>query len=190
MGQKEIIVIGGSAGSINELMNVFLKLLTNFPLPIVIVVHRKISEENILTSLLQSRTLSQVMEVEDKMQINKGIIYIAPAGYHLLVEKEHSFSLDSSEKINFSRPNIDVTMQSIIAVYQNKVIGILLSGGNNDGLRGMQSIKEAGGMTIIQSSESSEMPIMPLAAEILSKANKLLSPAGINEFLMTVSSYS
>ena len=189
MGKKEIIVIGGSAGSIDVLLKVLPTLPVNFPLPIIVVVHRKDSRDELLEGLLKSRSKMAVKGAEDKMKLNNSTIYIAPAGYHLLIEQDHSFSLDISEKINYSRPNIDVTFASVVDVYKGKIIGILLTGANDDGARGMKLIKDAGGYTVIQSLESSMIDIMPEAAETLSKPDKFLSPSEISEFLNGISDF-
>jgi two-component system chemotaxis response regulator CheB len=187
MEKKEIIVIGGSAGSFDVLMNIIPLLPEVFPLPIVIIVHRKTSEESILTALFQRQCKMKVTEADEKMKIEKGIIYIAPAGYHLLVEKDHTFSLDYSEKVNNSRPNIDVTIESIVDVYRDKVIGILLSGANNDGAKGMELLKDSGGFVVIQSPETALFPKMPKAAEKIMKPDTVLSPGEIASFLIGIS---
>lgn len=187
MEKKDIIVIGGSAGSIEVMLAILPGIPENFPIPIVVVLHRKNNNENITESIFQSRCKIPVIEAEDKMQIKSGVVYLAPCGYHLLIERNGTFSLDSSEKVNYSRPSIDVTMESILDIYKNKIIGILLTGANDDGAKGMQLIKNGGGMTIIQSPESAMMPIMPMAAENLIKPDKILNPLEISEFLANIS---
>lgn len=187
MEKKEIIAIGGSAGSIDVLMRILPLLPDNFPLPIIVILHRKLTEKNLMESIFQSRCKIPVTEVEDKMPIEKGKVYLAPAGYHLLVEKDHTLSLDFSEKVNFSRPSIDVTLESIVDVYQGKVLGILLTGANDDGAKGMKLIKDAGGLVVIQTLETSMMVEMPEAAESLLKPDGILSPEEIAEFLINIS---
>ena len=106
----------------------------------------------------------QVKEVEDKEFIVPNAIYVAPPDYHLLVEDEYSFSLDSAEKIHFSRPSIDVTFESVSEKFGQRAIGILLSGANADGAEGLGCIKEAGGITIAQDPASADVGFMPQQA--------------------------
>lgn len=183
MENKEIIIIGGSAGSVNVLLNMLPLVTTETCLPIILLIHRKTSEENALAGLLQLKTNIKIIEVEDKMPIASNRIYLAPANYHLLIETDKVFTLDYSEKINYSRPNIDVCMESLVEVYGGKIIGILLTGSNNDGAMGMKMIHDAGGYTIIQSPDSCLFPTMPLDAEKLSAPDKKLTPEQIAEFI-------
>lgn len=187
MEEKEIIVFGGSAGSVDVLLSILPKLPVKFPFPIVVVIHRKDMDDSVLESVMKSRCQLNVIEIEDKTFIKDGTIFLAPAGYHLLVENDYSFSLDLSEKINFSRPNIDVALESIVNIYKNRVIGILLSGGNEDGARGMKLIKDAGGLIMIQSPESSLVPVMPKSIESLVEPHNILSPDEICNFLLNKS---
>lgn len=184
MEEKEIIIIGGSAGSINVLLKILPLLVNGTCLPIILVIHRKAAEENILETLLQFKTTIKVLEVEDKMPIAANQIYLAPANYHLLIEKNKTFTLDASEKVNFSRPNIDVCMESLIEVYRDKIIGIVLTGANNDGAAGMKAIHDAGGFTVIQSPETCLFPIMPQHVAKLMKPDLILTPEAIAKFIM------
>jgi two-component system, chemotaxis family, protein-glutamate methylesterase/glutaminase len=179
MEKKSIIVIGGSAGSINILMKILPEFSADFPVPIIVVVHRKQNNENVLEKLLQQKCKLSVLEIEDKMFIESNTIYIAPAEYHLLIEKDFSFSLDSSEKILNSKPSIDITMESVVDVYKNNVTGVLLSGANEDGAMGMKLIHEAGGLTITQSLNSALIKTMPKAAKNLTQIDYVLSPENI-----------
>ena len=158
------VVIGGSAGS----LEVLLKLVPNLPVDsdavFIVVVHRKNDPDSILQLLFESRTAMKVKEVEDKEPIEANTIYIAPPDYHLLLEDDHNFSLDSSEKINYSRPSIDVTFESVAEIFGERSIGVLLSGANSDGALGLDSIKKAGGYAIVQHPESAEVDFMPMQA--------------------------
>lgn len=111
-GGCELLVVGGSAGSLDVILKVLPSIRSNFNIAIVIVLHRKNNFESVLTSLFAAKTSLPVKEAEEKDVIEPGCIYIAPADYHLLVEKNSTFSLDFSEKVNFSRPSIDVTFES------------------------------------------------------------------------------
>ena len=159
-----LIVIGGSAGSLEILIHVLSQLNPAFMIPIVVVMHRKATNDSSLTELLASRSRLPVTEPEEKEQILPGTVYICPADYHLLIEKDRTFSLDFSEKVNFSRPSIDVSMQSASDVYLNGTTGILLSGASKDGTEGMRAISDNRGYTIVQDPVDAEVPFMPQQA--------------------------
>jgi two-component system chemotaxis response regulator CheB len=161
---SKCVVIGGSAGCLRVLMRIIPELHTQLNFPIIIIIHRKNDRRSSLDQLLTHRTSIIVNEVEDKVMLENGKLYIAPPDYHLLIEKDHTLSLDGSEKVLWSRPSIDVTFQSAAEIFGEKVLGILLSGANSDGAFGLECIKNAGGKTIIQHPDNAEISIMPLAA--------------------------
>lgn len=171
----KVIVIGGSAGSLEVILELVKKLPTHSGAVFIIVIHRKNDKDSILENLLSYRTQLTVKEVEDKEPILPNTIYLAPPDYHLLIEDEHNFSLDSSDKVNFSRPSIDVTFESVAEVFTNRVVGILLSGANADGAQGLLRIKELSGYTIVQSPESAEISFMPQQAIYLNAADSIMS---------------
>lgn len=156
----KVLIIGGSAGS----LDVLLKILPFLEVPtfaIVIVLHRKHTDDNTLEELIAAKTKIPVKEVEDKVALESGYIYIAPSDYHLLFEKNDLLSLDTSEKINYSRPSIDVAFESAADIYGKSLVGILLSGANADGTDGLIAIKKSGGTIIVQKPETADMPFMP-----------------------------
>ncbi len=160
----ELLIIGGSAGSLDVLLEIFPKIKTPISFAIVVVIHRKSSRESSLIQLLSSKIKLTVKEVEDKEVIEKSVVYIAPADYHLLVEKTRHFALDYSEKINFCRPSIDVSFESAAEVYGTALTCILLSGANMDGTEGAKAIKEKGGVVIIQNPATAIVTVMPETA--------------------------
>ena len=123
------------------------------------------------------------MEVDDKDPILPGRIYIAPADYHLLIEKDLTFSLDDSEKVNYSRPSLDVTFESAADVYAKGVVAIILSGANEDGSRGMAAIKASGGTIVAQDPSSAQMSVMPLHAITSNDIKLILTPAEMGPFI-------
>ena len=159
-----ILLIGGSAGSIDVLMKTFPHIQPSAQLAIVLVIHRKNSGDSILIDLLSARTDFIVKEAEEKETITGGTIYIAPPDYHLLFEKDFTFSLDVSEKVNFSRPSIDVTFASAANVFENNTAALLLSGANADGVNGLYIIKEKKGIAAVQDYKTAEVPYMPQQA--------------------------
>jgi two-component system chemotaxis response regulator CheB len=124
-------------------------------------------------------------EISDKDKINKNTIYIAPANYHTLIEKEGYFGLDVSEAVWFSKPSIDVTFDSAADVYGERCTAILFSGANRDGAQGMLKLKNAGSLTIVQDPSEAEMPEMPEAAININAADYVLGTNEIFELLKT-----
>lgn len=185
---RKVILIGGSAGSLEVLLKVlpYLNPLNDFAL--VIVLHRKSSEDMTLESLLALKTPIPVKEVEDKTPLRPGFVYIAPSDYHLLFEKNCILSLDTSEKINHSRPSIDVSFESAADAFNTEVIGILLSGANSDGTAGLIAIQNAGGTTVVQNPDSADMSFMPAHAVANLKCDYILDAAGILKFINSVTS--
>lgn len=160
----QLIVIGGSAGSLDVILKLIPALNTGLPVAIIIVTHRKPSNDDILVELLNARSAWPVKEAEEKEPVEPHTIYIAPTDYHLLLEKDHTFSLDVSEKVNYSRPSIDITFESAAEVYGPFLLGILLSGANADGVDGMKSIKSHGGICLVQDPDTADVDYMPRQA--------------------------
>lgn len=157
-----ILLIGGSAGSMAVLVTLLNHFPSPFPIPVVIIMHRLKNVVSELDKLLSVQQL--IREPEDKEQLLPGKIYLAPQNYHLLIEEDATFSLDYSELVNFSRPAIDLSFASAAAVFGRYVMGILLSGANNDGAEGLSRIIGAGGTGIVQDPATAEFDVMPQAA--------------------------
>ena len=177
-----VVMIGGSAGSLEVVIHMLQELI-NVNLAIVLIIHRKGSIYSNLAELLNLKTSFVVKEAEEKEFILPGNFYIAPADYHFLIESDGSISLDFSEKINFSRPSIDVSFECAATVFGNRVIGVLLSGGNADGVQGLKSIKKAGGLCVVQDPGSALVSYMPLHALGEIQPDKTLHAGEIADFL-------
>ena len=160
----EMIIIGGSAGSFNIILSILRGLDKNIQVPIILILHRLKNSDSSLEKHLQLNSHYQVKEAEDKEFAKKGFLYTAPSDYHLLLEENGSFSLDSSELVNYSRPSIDVTFESFSYVLKKKCCGILLSGSNHDGAKGLKLIAENGGISIVQDCKEAEFNVMPKSA--------------------------
>jgi len=160
-GLARLLIVGGSAGSLQVILGMVSVFQKDFPLPVLIVLHRTGLFESSLEDLLSTRTGLPVKEVEEKEPVLAGALYLAPADYHVLLEKDHTFSLDYSERVHFSRPSIDVSFRSAARIYGPGVIALLLSGGNADGTEGLQYIQEKGGTTVIQDPVTADVPYMP-----------------------------
>ena len=162
--QFEAVVIGASAGGVNALMQVLPALPRGYRLPIVVVLHVRSGRQNQLVEVFQQRVQLPVREAGDKEDVIPGTLYFAPAGYHLLLESERSFSLSCDAPLHFARPAIDITMESAADVYGASLAGILLTGANEDGAQGMAAIGRAGGLTVVQDPEEANVGVMPLEA--------------------------
>ncbi len=183
--KPEVIVIGGSAGSLDAILRIIEALPATLRIPVIIIVHRKNSYESILVDLIMAKTKLSVKEVEDKDIIVPGTIYIAPADYHLLVEDDDVFSLDSSEKVHYSRPSIDITLESVADVYGSAVIAVLLSGANADGASGLEAVYNAGGLTIVQDPATANIDYMPRNAINAQVASLILKPDEIGDLIVS-----
>ena len=177
------LIIGGSAGSLDVLLEIFPALRNDIHFPIIIVVHRKASNESLLTDLLKSRTTLAVAEADEKEFLTPGKVFIAPADYHMLIEEDQSISLDYSEKVNYSRPSIDVTFQSAAEVFKEKLVCILLSGSNSDGVEGLKSVNNYGGKVVIQNPNTAIMPYMPQQAVINVKPHVILDSHDMADYI-------
>lgn len=160
----QALIIGGSAGSLDVLLKVLPAIDIDITFPIIIVVHRKQGTDSLLSDLLSSKTRLKVKEIEEKETILPKTIYVVPSDYHLLIEKDHTFSFDYSEKVNYSRPSIDVTFQSAAEVYTKHLACLLLSGSNADGVNGLITVKSYGGEIAVQDPSSAQVDYMPAQA--------------------------
>ena len=159
--QYEAIVIGVSSGGMNALNIIFSALPENFSIPIIIVQHLSARSDSQWIKLLNKKSSLEIKEADEKEKIEAGIIYIAPPNYHLMIEKDKKFSLTIDQRVNFARPSIDVLFESAAEAYKNKLIGMVLTGSNNDGTKGIKRIKECGGLIIIQDPKTAESAYMP-----------------------------
>lgn len=182
-GGCELLVIGGSAGSLEVLLTVLPDLSPDLPFAILIVLHRKSSLNSTLTDLFAHKTLIPVTEVEEKDPVLPSRIYLAPADYHLLIEANKTFSLDCSEKVNFSRPSIDLTFQTAAQAYPHRLSALLLSGANTDGTAGLLDVKRHGGITAVQDPADARVPLMPETAINAMKVDYILKNMEIAAFI-------
>lgn len=160
----DLVVIGGSAGSIDVLLSMLPALKPGFNGVVVLVLHRKRYDDAVLASLFTEKAKYPVKEAEEKEPLKPGAVYLAPADYHLLFEKDRSFSLDYSEKVHYCRPSIDVSFESAADVFGSRMAALLLSGANADGVEGLKAVKSKGGHTIVQSPDFAVVDYMPKQA--------------------------
>lgn len=169
------IVIGASAGGFEALNYMISALNKQLTTPIIVVQHLSPNFDSKLAKIFNRISHMQVKQAEDKEAILDNHIYVVPPNYHLLVEKDFTFSLSSDAKVNFSRPSIDVLFETAADAYRNRLIGILLTGANADGALGLKKINDCGGYTIIQSPSEAYAKAMPESALKLFTPNKILN---------------
>jgi two-component system chemotaxis response regulator CheB len=163
-GRYQITVVGTSWGGLAALRELVSCLPGDLPMPVVLVQHRHKMSDEALSRLLQDRTSLTVCEAEDKMPIEAGRVYVAPADYHLLVDPDFYFTLSMEEPIRYSRPSIDLTFISAAESFGARTIGVVLTGANADGAQGLKRIADRGGVAIVQEPVTAESPTMPTAA--------------------------
>lgn len=163
------IVIGTSHGGLEALKLILPALKKGFPLPVIIVLHIGDHRNDTFINHMNSICELEIKEAESNEPIRPGVVYFAPPNYHLQVEDDFTLSLSIAEKLNFSRPSIDVLFESAAWVYTTSLIGVILTGANSDGANGLKIIKDLGGTTIVQNPCSALSPSMPQAALKISK---------------------
>jgi chemotaxis protein methyltransferase CheR len=184
----EAVVIGVSAGGLRALGTILTSLPENFPLSVIIVQHQHETSDNYLIRSLNEQCRVNVIEALEKDRIVPGTIYVAPPKYHLMIERDRTFSLSTDEPVSYARPSIDVLFETAADVYRSKLIGIILTGANRDGSQGIRRIKERGGLAIVQEPASAEIETMPRAAIEATRVDHIVPLERIgtflNEFLM------
>jgi two-component system chemotaxis response regulator CheB len=158
-----VVAIGTSWGGLAALTRLLGGLPADFGIPVVVVQHRSNDSERLLSQLLQDATDLRVCEIEDKDELAPGTVHLAPANYHVLIEEGYA-SLSVEEPVRFSRPSIDVMLTSAADTYRSAAIGVVLTGANEDGARGLAQIVSRGGRALVQDPKTAEIPIMPAAA--------------------------
>ena len=179
----EAVVIGGSAGCVDALVELLPALPRGYRLPVLCILHLPADRESRLAEIFGGRLPVPVREAADKEEIAPGTVYFAGSGYHLSVERDRSFSLSCEPPVAFARPAIDVLMESAADAYGPGLAGILLTGANHDGADGMAAIHAGGGFTVVQDPEDAQVPTMPLEALRRFTPNLVLPLAGIQTLL-------
>ncbi|GAB3479329.1 chemotaxis protein CheB [Polaromonas eurypsychrophila] len=180
----EAVVIGASAGGVHALLALLTDLPRSFGLPVIVVLHLPEDRDSQLAEIFQYRLPIAVRQAADKESIAPATLYFAGPGYHLSVEMDRTFSLSCEEALHFSRPSVDILMESAADAYGAALAGILLTGANEDGAAGMARIKQQGGLTVVQDPVEAEVPTMPEAAIFRQAPDFILKLAGIRDFLL------
>lgn len=159
-----VVAIGTSWGGLNALVRILGGLPAGFPMPVVVVQHRSKDSDDLMAKLLQDMSDLNVREAEDKDTLLPSNVYVAPSDYHLLVD-DGQVSLTTDAPVRYSRPSIDVAFESVARAYGSGAIGVVLTGANEDGARGLARIMDLGGRGIVEDPKTAEMPVMPEAAK-------------------------
>lgn len=159
----EIVVLGGSWGGMGAVRTILTGLPEDYSVPVIVVLHRADDASGLLGPILDRSGPLPVQEAEDKAALSAGCVRVAPAGYHLMVERGY-VSLSLEEEVQFSRPSIDVTLETAADAYAAGTVGVVLTGSNADGADGLAAIRRAGGTAIVQDPATAERSTMPAAA--------------------------
>jgi two-component system chemotaxis response regulator CheB len=160
----DAIVIGASAGGVEALSILLPALPAALGASVFIVLHLPRERRSLLPEIFAPKCALPVHEAEDKMRAEPGTVYFAPPDYHLLLDQGPQLALSIDELVHFSRPSIDVLFESAADVYAERLLGIILTGANEDGSAGLAAVQRAGGVTIVQEPGSAQVPLMVLSA--------------------------
>lgn len=174
----QIVVVGTSLGGLDALEVLLAGLPKNLPVAVAIAQHRHKDSDESLSIFLQQQCALPLTEAEDKKVIMPGRVYLAPADYHLLVEtwqlgrdyqgeyrrSERTFALSTEAPVCHARPSINVLFESAADAYEQRAIGVILTGSSQDGAEGLARIKALGGLAIVQEPTTAQSPILPKAA--------------------------
>lgn len=181
--KSDIVLLGGSAGSFRLVFTVIKHFLPDLGKSVIVITHRKRNFNSEVEKLYADNSRLKIREIRDKEPIKKNTIYIAPANYHTLIEKNGHFSLDVSDDVWYSKPSIDVTFDSAADAYQDRCTAILFSGANQDGAQGLLKLRNSGSLTIVQDPREAEMTEMPQSAIDIDAAEFVLKTEDIFELL-------
>ena len=179
----DAIVIGTSAGGLDALGILLPALNAHLPVPVLIVQHISATSDSFIITYFDRLCSLAVKEAEEKEQLKAGVVYFAPPDYHLLVETDRTTSLTNEEKVNYSRPSIDVLFETAAWAFKERLIGIILTGANWDGAAGSEIIKKNGGLIIVQDPATAAVSRMPEAVIARIKPDQILQIEEIGPFL-------
>lgn len=184
--KQQLVAIGASAGGVEAILKVLPMLHHDFQVPVAIVLHVPDKPSVNFSHVISTFVNRKVYEVEDKMPIEDGAIYLAPGGYHTFVDKDGVFSLSQDEPVNFSRPSIDLFFQSAAQAYGKNLMAVLLTGANKDGAEGLKMVQQLKGTTIIQDPNEAQARTMPDAAAALLKPDHIVELEHLSDLLQSL----
>jgi len=182
-GRIEAIVIGASAGGVEALGLILPSLPAKFRPAVLIVLHLPRERPSLLVEIYEKRCALPIREADDKEPIEPGTVYFAPPDYHMLVERNRQIALSTEEPVHFSRPSVDVLFESAADAFGSRLLGVILTGANEDGAAGLHAIHRAGGVTVVQQPDSAKVPLMVVSALQRNPADFVLSLPEIAELL-------
>lgn len=185
-GKIDAVAIGASAGGVEALSVLLPALPASCPASIFVVVHLPRDRPSLLVNVFSHRCSVQIREAQDKEPVAPGTVYFAPANYHLLLDEGPQLALSADDLVHHSRPSIDVLFESAADVYFERLLGIILTGANEDGAAGLAAVHAAGGTTVVQEPKTAQSPLMVLSALKLQPPDLILSLGEIAELLRTL----
>jgi len=178
------IVIGGSAGAMDALTILLAPLPPETPWPIVVATHLHKSDDGLFAENLSVAIALTVREAEDKLAVAPGIVYVAPANYHLLIEWDGSLALSIDARERWARPSLDVLFESAARTWASDLVAVILSGASSDGAEGMKVVAGRGGVCLAQSPETATSELMPQAAIAAARITRVMTPQEIGAWLV------
>lgn len=185
MVRPSVVVVGVSAGGMDALGRLVPGLSADFPVPVVVVQHVAPDSGDYLPLWLDKRSAVRVEQAGHGTELLPGHVYVAPPDYHLAFEDARTLALLTDDKINFSRPSIDVLFESAAEVFGTGAMAVVLTGANGDGAKGAAAIQKAGGHVLIQDPEDAQVDTMPRAALALTVPDAVLPLDQMAEWLTT-----
>lgn len=182
----DAVVIGTSAGGIEALSQLLPALPPRLRAPVLVVLHLPPERPSLLVDIFEPKCRVPVREAQDKEPVAPGTVYFAPPDYHLLVDAGPQLALSDDEPVRFSRPSIDVLFESVAELYGKRLLGIILTGANDDGASGLEAVHRAGGLTIVQRPEEAVAPLMVESALQRTPVDHVLSLEQIAGLLRTL----
>jgi two-component system, chemotaxis family, protein-glutamate methylesterase/glutaminase len=184
--QIDAVVIGASAGGIQALSILLPALAAALRPPVFVVLHLPRDKPSVLAEIFRRKCAVPVREAEDKEAVTPGTVYFAPSNYHMLLDHGPQLALSADEPVHHSRPSVDVLFESAADIYKERLLGIILTGANEDGATGLAAIHDAGGLTVVQQPETASSPYMALSALRLRPADWVLPLEEIAALLRTL----
>ncbi|MEA3536799.1 chemotaxis protein CheB [Rhizobium sp. CC-YZS058] len=185
---KGAVVIGASAGALEALSIILPSLKADFPWPIFVIVHLPPDKRSVLAQIFDAKCALTAIEAEDKEPVRAGTIYFSPPDYHMLIEDRETIALSNEDEVLFSRPSIDVSFESAADVWGETLVGVVLTGANQDGAKGLRAIVRAGGTALVQDPKGAYASAMPEAALAACPQAQVLSLSQIASHLSGLAS--
>lgn len=189
-GLVDAVVVGTSAGGVQALSVLLPVLPRTAPFAVLVVIHLPRERPSLLVEIFSAKCAARVREAEDKEPIEPGTIYFAPPDYHLLVERGPSLALSVDDPVEHSRPSVDVLFESAAEVFRERLVGIVLTGANQDGTAGLRAVRAAAGAAIVQDPDTAQASLMPASALKSTPAATVMTLDAIAEWLRQLSQES